>query len=634
MRALQRIGSLLLVLTIVSAPAAAGAPGSAWGTYSAALGPRHQQGTSAAQTTPGPAYVGSALWSKAFDVRFEGNYIYAAFLNGLAVFETDGLRTPVPVSRLYLGGGASLEVRDKLAYIAAGARGLAVVDVADPKDPALRGSCPVEGEAKDVALAGTLACVAAGEAGLLVFDVGDPAAPRLVGAWDSPGGGLGVVVRGDLAYLADGESGIAVVSIKDPAHPKPLGALDTDGTAEQIALSRHYAFVADGAAGMQVVDMSNPAAPKKAASFGTSGYCHSVDCEGTRLAVGNLYDGAAQLVDVSDPLRPDLLTTQKYTMYNEAWRVKLRGDVLTIVDYFSGIHRMNAADPKKLRIAPPFTTPSSVTAVATDGRTAFAVGEITGLNAVNIADPTRPAVAGATGMFRGVNGLALAGTKAYMTDRWSVKVFDVADPARPRPLRTLNISEGVPRAIVVQDRYAYLTADKFGLYVLDVSDPSGPVVAGTLKMPGFSYGLAVEGGTAYVANSDTGFHVVDIRDPASPRPLGALRVGGEPYGVAVRDGRAYVAAGAAGFLVLDVTKPEAPRLLGRIKTGDFAYAVALRGQYALVADGAAGIRMIDISDPAKPRTAAVFDTPGDAQGLVLAGSSIVVADSYSLLILR
>lgn len=587
-----------------------------------------------AQTAPRLEYAGSALWSKAYDLRIEGKFLYLAMLNGLAVLDASDPAKPALVSELYLGGGASLEVRGGLAYVAAGSRGLKIVDVSDPAAPVLRGSAPVEGEAKDIALDGRKAVIAAGEGGLQVFDVGDPAAPRLLGRWDSPGGGLGVVVRGDLAYLADGDSGIAVVSIANAAAPKPVGAIDTDGTSEQIALSDRFACVADGAAGLQVIDVGDPAAPKRTAAFGTSGYCHSVDAEGTRLAIGNLYDGAAQLVDISDPLKPALVATQKYTMYNEAWRVKLRADILYVVDYFSGLHRLIATDPKRIRTGVLFGTPSSVTAVAAAGGTAFAVGEITGINGLDISDPVRPKVVGAVGLFRGVNGLALSGTRAYMTDRWGVKVFDGTDPAKIRPLPALTITEGVPRAIAIRDRFAYVTADKFGLYIVDLSGPAGLSIAGSLKMPGFSYGLAVENGYACIANSDTGFHVVDVRDPAGPRLVGSLKIDGEPYGVAVREGRAYVAAGPGGFRVIDISRPESPRLLGSLETEDFAYAVVLSGPFAYVADGAGGIRMIDISDPARPKTVAVFDTPGDAQGLALAGSNILVADSYSLIILK
>jgi hypothetical protein len=588
-----------------------------------------------AQTGPRLEYAGSALWSKAYDVRVDGRYFYCAFLNGLAILEGTDSTNPKLVSLLYLGGGSSLEVRGGLGYIAAGKRGLDIIDVSDPAAPVLRGSCPVEsGEAKDIAVEGNWAYVAAGEGGLQVFDVTDPAAPKLAGLWNSPGSGTGVSVRGDLAYLADGDSGIAVVSVKDPARPNPIGTFDTEGTAEQIAVSGKYAFIADGTAGLRVIDIGTPAAPRPAASFRTSGYCHSVSCDGTRLAVGNIYDGAAQLLDVSDPANPILLATQKYTMYNEAWRVKLRGDKLTVVDHFSGLYCLDVSDMKKIATSVLHATPSSIIAIASEGTTAFAVGEITGINSLDISDPARPQVAGANGLFRGVNGLALAGGRAFMTDRWSVRVFDVADPAKIRGLKPFQVAEGVPRAIVVRGPFAYVTADKFGLYILDVSNPAGPSVAGTLKMPGFSYGLAVEDGAAFIANSDTGFHIVDVRDPAAPWLIGSLKVEGEPYGVAVRDGRAYVAAGPAGFLVLDVTNRDAPRRIGSLETDDFAYAVVLNGNDAYVADGAGGVRMIDISDPARPKTTSVFDTPGDAQGLALAGRNILVADSYSLMILR
>ena len=116
-----------------------------------------------------------------------------------------------------------------------------------------------------------------------------------------------------------------------------LGRLDTDGTSGSVAMAGGHAFVADGSGGLKVVDVSVPSAPKLAASLAASGYARSVSVSGRRLGLGCLYDGGFQILDISDPVAPAVLSTNKYTMYNEGWRVVLDGDAAIVVDYFSGI---------------------------------------------------------------------------------------------------------------------------------------------------------------------------------------------------------------------------------------------------------------------------------------------------------
>lgn len=63
------------------------------------------------------------------------------------------------------------------AYVAAHARGVHIVDVADPARPRLVGTAATAGAAYDVAVVGDRLYVAAWSAGLEVHDISDPAAP-------------------------------------------------------------------------------------------------------------------------------------------------------------------------------------------------------------------------------------------------------------------------------------------------------------------------------------------------------------------------------------------------------------------------------------------------------------------------
>jgi hypothetical protein len=580
------------------------------------------------------AFAGSALWTKAHDITIQGNLGYCAFLNGLVILDLTDLKKPAFLSQLYLGGGYAITVREKTAFVASGKKGLNIIDISDPKSPILKAKVDTDGEARDVAVSRSYAFVADGHGGLIIVDVRNPAAPRTVGKWDSPGESMGIVVRDETAYLADGSAGLQIVNVKDPAKPAPLGSCDTDGTAEDITVSGDSACIADGSSGLKVMDISKSSAPKQIASLMTSGYCRGVSADGHLLCAGNLYDGAFQVIDIAKPAAPAILATKKYTMYNESWNVVLNGSRLCVLDYFSGIGFFDLSAPDKPAMTGFYLTPSSIVAAAVQDKTAYAVGELSGLRVVDLSDPLRPRPLAATSIFRGVHGLAAGGGYAYVTDRWSVRIFDVSNPSQSRQVQAVRIPNGVPRAIVVKDSLAYLTADHAGLYVVDISNPKAAAVLSNYPMSRFTYGLAVEGDFAYLANSDTGFHIISVRDSAAPKLESSLTLEGEPYGVAIQGKYAYVASGPSGLVVVDISNPAAPKVVGTCATEDFANGVAVDANFAYVTDTNAGLKKIDISHPAAPKLVASFDTPGEATSPVLAGGFVIVPDAFSLLVVK
>jgi hypothetical protein len=167
---------------------------------------------------------------------------------------------------------------------------------------------PIPGQANGVDVAGPVAYLAAGAAGLQVVDVSDPAAPHIIGSLDTPGNGNGVKARGDFAYLADGPSGLAVINVSDPKAPVLAGSVDTPGTATRVVLSGATAFVADGDQGLQAIDISNPAQPKIIAALDTPGFAHGLAVDDARkLAVVADGPSGIQVVDISDPKGKGLL---------------------------------------------------------------------------------------------------------------------------------------------------------------------------------------------------------------------------------------------------------------------------------------------------------------------------------------
>ncbi|MCK9566182.1 MAG: hypothetical protein M0Q43_09055, partial [Methanothrix sp.] len=74
-----------------------------------------------------------------------------------------------------------------------------------------------------VAVSGGYAYVANTGLGLQIIDVSNPSNPTLAGSCDTPGSAIGVAVSGSYAYVADYDKGLQIIDVSDPSNPTPAG---------------------------------------------------------------------------------------------------------------------------------------------------------------------------------------------------------------------------------------------------------------------------------------------------------------------------------------------------------------------------------------------------------------------------
>ena len=141
-----------------------------------------------------------------------------------------------------------------LLYVSAGAEGLKVVDVSNPREPAQLSESPSR-DARDVAVMGDRLLVADAEEGLLLFDVSDPASPRRVASLPALRGSR-LALQGARAFLV-GPTGLHVVELAPGSQLRHLGSYETPH-AEDVALEGSYAYLAEGVRGLTVLDVTRP----------------------------------------------------------------------------------------------------------------------------------------------------------------------------------------------------------------------------------------------------------------------------------------------------------------------------------------------------------------------------------------
>ncbi|MFH1747859.1 MAG: dockerin type I domain-containing protein [Planctomycetota bacterium] len=254
--------------------------------------------------------------------------------------------------------------------------------------------------------------------------------------------------------------------------------------------------------------------------------------------------------------------------------------------------------------------------------------------AFDISNPRAPAPFGE--VMYDVLAMKVLGNYLYcLWERAGLRIYRLGRPPLPGgargPLLTLVGEVLLPdeahtnqHDLEVAGDYAYCSAEIDGeglIYVINVADPTQPVVAGSAG--GFIRGndLAVSGDYLFVADwpggssypgewaEAKGLAVLDVSDPAEPRHVGQYKPRGLVYGVEVVGERAYIMDEAEGLLVLDVSDPTNPLRLGHVYSPARVRKMALVGSRLYVTDLFNGFSVLDVSDPFQPRLLFAYQTP-------------------------
>ena len=208
--------------------------------------------------------------------------------------------------------------------------------------------------------------------------------------------------------------------------------------------------------------------------------------------------------------------------------------------------------------------------------------------------------------------------------------YDVSDPRDPVLVhRVYEPEEGGSTATFreshsmafshVDGRELVALHSGLGLELWDIADVTAPVRVSHLALPGVAFGdyssvawqLAWQGSYVYVAGAGDGLFVVDVSDPTAPvladrgglpNPIPAASLGGFRIGPVFVVGNLLVVSSMdneTGYAALDLSDPRHPALLG-VRTGlPKFYATCFTGGHVITATRGdrARFSIDDVSDP-------------------------------------
>jgi hypothetical protein len=559
-----------------------------------------------------------------------------------------------------------------LAFVASGSYGggaLDIVDIQNPRVPALLGRIEVDGYVRRVAVVDNLALLSVESVGLVVVDVSRPSNPVRIGTATMQFGGYGLAVAPKSAYVANYD-GIQVIDLSDPAAPVVRGAVDTPGYAVGVAAAGPFVYVADGFQGLRAVDVANPASPKLAGGVDTPGFAYGVTIAGDVAYVAD-WSGGVAVVSIADPAQPVLV--KMVSVLGESWSLALSpaldlafvaarqggltvldlsdpqspvirgrfglagedvavaGHVACVVDGWESLHLLDVTSPETIPAVGHAKAEEQTWDVALGSDLAYVADRLSGLQIVDLTDPAHPASVASLPMF-GAFHVALDSTHVYVGNQWSgLQIVEVADPKHPVVTGSVFISTGV-RGMALRGGLVY--AGTRGLDIVEVIDEASPRVIASLPMEEFTAGVAAgaEQGPdrdfVYLTDVDGDFWVIDVAPAESLHAVAQLSLPTfYPYGIAVSGRFAYVAGQGTytdvDFMVIEISDPLAPVLRGTLNLFGYGRDVVVTDDVAYVA-GSGGLEVVDVSDPVAPRLIGTW-TGGGGTGVAIDDRRVVMA---------
>ncbi len=287
---------------------------------------------------------------------------------------------------------------------------------------------------------------------------------------------------------------------------------------------------------------------------------------------------------------------------------------------------------------------TSIQNMTISGRYAYIVSREASIpfSVVDISNPNIPTVTySGTPSLSGPVGIAVSGKYAYIGDRnaTSFTILDITKPAVPVYKSSTGMTTtGSFSNPLVSGRYAYVAEHGTNnlLHVIDISNPSAPVIVGSVTVGSATLSLFMYQNYVFSTNRDSNnITVIDVSSPSNPTIVNTLgSITGSLY--LVGSGKYVYAISAAGVItVIDVSTPTAISISKTVDLGVSSFtSPVLSGRYIYGITGASSnkISAIDISNPLTPRIASTYTVPvGTFSSLGVSGRYLYATNGISFL---
>jgi len=338
---------------------------------------------------------------------------------------------------------------------------------------------------------------------------------------------------GDTLYYFNQLRGLQIIDLSNPDAPSVRGTLPMPAVGEQMYLldPQHVVLLARNSCGgdwqsqIVLVDVSG-STPQTVAVLPVTGWLQESRLVGTALYVASQdyriasrthadtwqYGTVVSAFDLANPSAPVARPTLWYPGYANAILATDRWLFVTTLDYASGAQPL----VRVIDISAPDGTLRDVAGIPT-------AGQVTDKFKMNLAGD----------VFTAISQTYKAGSNHDWTGTWitTLQTFSLANPRTPAPLGSLELARGDSLFATRFDgtrAYVVTFHQVDPLWVVDLSNPAQPVVAGAVDVPGWSTYILPLGDqllTLGVETNRVAVSLFNVNDPANPALLSRVPLG-------------------------------------------------------------------------------------------------------------
>ncbi|MFE7110817.1 caspase family protein [Streptomyces sp. NPDC057575] len=478
---------------------------------------------------------------------------------------------------------------------------------------------------------------------LTLWDLSDPCLPRQISVTENITEADAVTFAPDSRALITvsqepNSSGVRVWDITDPQRPEPGDRLPGEGPAT-FSPRGHLAAVAD-LKDVKLIDVTSPhkvglVAQWTATTSSVTGLAFAPD--GTRLSTGHL-NGTAAVWSLADRRRP-----QRETSLSSG-KTFAAIDTLAFASDRRSMVSVSTKEAIRWEFAPihveatiPGDSYTMDIELALDGLT-LAVGERGRIRLWDVSDPAAPRPTGAlSARTGGTVDLALSADGALLACAYSeaVELWDITDPTRARlvgKLPGVKDDDSGPSLAFAPDT-PQLAVLGNGLHLWDVSDPADPSVVSSFPDHSALGDLAFspDGRHLLVPERDGGVSVWEVAAGHG----GLVRLSGD-YTSDVPSSEVFSAHGdiaVTGSQLWNIHGHDGPELLGTISGKGQTINPAgtlIAGDFGLTKGST--VSLWSITDLARTHVAATLPHPGTVWDVVFApdGQTVLTSSEGSV----
>ncbi len=515
-------------------------------------------------------------------------------------------------------------IKDNIAYLGSEA-GLLILDISDPANPEFINCYYIDGYVYKIFTEESIAFVTAYNSWtteVSIIDISDLNNPTLINSFETgSSSNNSIFACDDLLFLGMDYSGLFIYDVSDLLNPTLITELP-DIEPDDMVVRDDYIYMVADYWYFGIVDISVITDPELLCWIGDYSISRSgIDIQGDYAYVaGKTLD----IFDITDPSNPNQLCEFETELLNEI-------SVIDSICYSlsdDSIYVINIEDPSMPVIHEKYHYHGNSLDINNDlivvSKARYNYKEPVGLGFFNI-DSVQQITLLTEFVTDKANEVYVSGNYAYVANGYNgLHIINVIDPSNPMIVSTVLEGLYVTDAIVENDyayiRYIEAIKDIEGLIIVDISNPVQPVVISSFKIDFHSFSLmgssTIEKYNDYIYIGGDGFtkiHVINVSDPYNPEHVGLIGVNDWCPDIEVFDEHLYVAGYWGGLEIFDLADPVNPQMIGYHPLG-LAIKISIGENMAFIGGAlnqySEGIEIFNVTNLSNPTHVGTYEIYG------------------------